>query len=668
VDQHRITDLWNHEEGIVEIKKPRFLELLQEFASEELLSIDCETSGLDPHSDKVLMLQIGTLEKQLVIDTRNLGYLSLLELKKLLENPNIKLVGHNIKFDYNMLKQFNIFLNNVYDTMIIDRVIYNGKYRMIDILKTKRYSLAGVYKHHFNKTIEKEIRNEFQHWGSKPFTYEQIMYGAKDVIYPLEIYDIQQYWVKRHDLVKAMDLENVTLLSVGDIEYNGFNVDVPKWLNISKIYEAKIKKTMVKLDQLLIAKDSRYEIKAYQQSLFDVFERDRFASVNWNSDVQVYKILTETFGIYPEDKDGKPSSGTPALKLLDESSDIVDTLIHYRKEAKIISSFGRKFLEEHLNVDGRLRTNFNQIVDTGRMSSRNPNMQQIPKGSEEDEHGILLDDFRGAFTAPEGKLLITADYANQEGRVMADKANDKDYIHFFNYGDGDVHSFVATKLFSAAFSKEFLVTKNNENSSYRHKGKILNFMISFGGSAFTLSKTLKVPLEEAENLIKSFYKGFPTLKTMFNKNKKFALKHGCIRTNQITNRVRWIPEWEEYQQYKDKSFHTMSQEERSTKAKLKGRVERKGMNTPVQGTAGDMTKLALVLLRRKLMAEGIIPAITAPIKIVNVVHDEIVVEADKDLADLAAKLLKDSMEEAGKVFVKSVEMTTEAKILPYWDH
>lgn len=223
-------------------------------------------------------------------------------------------------------------------------------------------------------------------------------------------------------------------------------------------------------------------------------------------------------------------------------------------------------------------------------------------------------------------------------------------------------------MFSAAFNKEFIVTSTNENKEYRQKGKTLNFMISFGGSAFTLSKTLKISVEEAEKLIDSFYKGFPTLKKMFMANKKHAIDKGFIRTNSITNRIRWIPEWEEYKQLCRKNYKELTSEERSKRAKLRGRVERKGMNTPIQGTAGDMTKTALILARTRLLDLGIRPTLDAPIKLVNVVHDEIVMEADIDKSHTAATILKDSMEEAGTYFVKSVQMNTTPVILEFWDH
>jgi len=641
---------------IITLNKSELLvKLVEFFKSVKIVALDVETTGLDPLTNKVVMLQLGFRHSQLVIDTRGFDFTI---LKKYLERKSITFIGHNIKFDYNMLKQYNIVLHKVYDTMLADMVIYNGRYSQNHIIRHKRYSLAGVYEHYFEKQLVKNIRKEFTTWGDTPFTYDQILYGAKDVKYPFEIKTIQAHWAKKYKLKKVISLENNASLAVGDIEYNGIHLDKQKWLDIYNKYSLRIIDTIRELEELLIEKEPRYRKAGTQLSLFDTGIIPELTNVNWNSDQQVYKILTKTFNIYPVDKDNKPGSGTPALILLRSPLSFIKKLIQYRKEAKIISSFGQNFLNKHLRKDKRIHTQFNQIVETGRMSSRNPNMQQIPSDAE----------FRKAFTAPDGKVIVSADYANQEGRVMADKAKDKDYIDFFNNGDGDAHSFVATKMFSAAFNKDFIVTSTNENKAYRQKGKTLNFMISFGGSAYTLAKTLDIPVKEADKLIDSFYKGFPTLKKLFQTNNQFAVKNGYIHTNDITNRIRWIPEWEEYMKLKTRVYNELTKPQRSKLASLKGRIGRKGQNTIIQGTAGDMTKTALILIRNKFLSLGIRPTLDASIKLVNVIHDEVLVEATENKQNIASNILKESMEKAGKYYVKNVVMTTIPDIGGHWKH
>ncbi len=638
--------------------------IIEALKTETELALDTETTGIDPKVDSIIMLQFGTHKgNQFVIDTRDYN----IELfREILEDPNKTFVGHNIKFDYNMLKSYRILLTKVYDTMVVDKAIYNGMYEPLVIMKTKRFSLASVYNFYFNQVINKGTRDEFQFIGTKPFTLAQIRYGANDVLYPFQIQTKQLEKVQEYNLGACIRLENKLVLVLGDIEYNGFHLNKDKWKQITVKYASRLKITQKKLDNILLESAPQYKIDAFQQDLFDSsYMNQRECKVNWSSDKQVYEILTTVYGIHPKDKHGKPSSGAPAIHMLPEENDITNLILKYREEEKVITSFGLEYLEKYLSDSNRIHTSYNQIVDTGRMSSRKPNLQQIPNYNGVDDDTKL---FREAFEAPDGKLISTADYASQEGRIMADAAKDDAYITFFKIGDGDAHSFVATKMFSAAFGKEFIVTKHNENSAYRQKGKILNFFVSFGGSAYTLSQTLKIPKEEAQELIDAFYKGFPTLKAMFEKNKCFGIDKGYITTNTITNRLRWFPEWHRYLEIKAKTYASRSKDEFKEMMRIKGNIERRAMNTPIQGTAGDMTKTALVIIRDRLLNDGILPYDEAEVKIVSVVHDECSLEISENLAKKYSKVQQESMEEAGGIFVKSMPMPATSITEKYWTH
>ena len=204
------------------------------------------------------------------------------------------------------------------------------------------------------------------------------------------------------------------------------------------------------------------------------------------------------------------------------------------------------------------------------------NLQQIPNTKE----------FRACFIPTDGTFEISAaDYSAQEQRIIASKSEDESYINFFNEGDGDIHSFVAQKLFSAAKGEPVEVINDESHPNYklRQQGKILGFMISFGGSAFTLSKKLRISKEEAQNLIDAFFKGFPTLLAMFNENAEFAYKYGYIRANNVTNRLRWLPEWKEFRQLSAIKRKDRTAEQNSRLGSLKGKIRRRALNTPIQG-------------------------------------------------------------------------------------
>lgn len=623
------------------------------------LALDVETSGLDVINSKLLMLQIGTEDgNQFVFDMRTMP---LEPLKSFLEERSRIYVGHNIKFDYNVLKSRKILLPNVYDTMVADQVIYNGLYDLSFIRTNHRFSLAGVYKHYFKESIDKETRQQFHAIQSHPFTEQQIIYGALDVVYPFRIKQEQEKLIKRFQLEECIKLENEVLLALGDIEFNGFHLNRSKWLNITNKYQLQSVKTEQELDEMLLnhaKRPDKYRKVAYQCDLFNsAYENRRSTEVNWGSDKQVYSILKDEFNLSPADKHGKSSSGANAIALMEQKHPITELLLKLRKEEKAINSFGSEYLDKFLDTDNRIRTHFNQIVETGRISSRNPNLQQIPKEIS----------FRSAFEAPEGRVIITADYASQEARIMADRAKDQSYIDFFLHDGGDVHSFVASKMFTAAFGREFIVTSTNENKTYRQKGKILNFSISFGASAFTVSKSLHITQAEAQELIDSFFRGFPDLKQMFDETKKFALENGYILTNNVTKRIRHFRYWKQYKELKSKGNLTSA--ERSQLMKQQGSIERRAMNTPIQGTASDMTKTAIFLIRQALLDRGIMPYDhNAYAKLVNVVHDECSVECTEEYAEEVAILQKACMEKAGERFVRTLPMLTDPVIKKHWDH
>jgi DNA polymerase-1 len=348
-------------------------EVLSNLSNETEICLDTETTGINPHEDVIIMLQLGTVTgDQYVIDTRDFP---IEHFKNFIESREL-IVGHNLKFDYNMLKRYGVLLNNIYDTMLADQVLYNGKYSMQDIIKNKRYSLAGVYRFYYKKNIDKEVREEFHTISDSAFTLRQVTYGANDVKYPLLIKKKQLKEIEEWQLTKCVNLENKVSLALGDIEYNGFYLNSEKWNKITDIYKERIKTTVKKLDTLVLNqgyKSLKYKKIGFQLDLFtgDIVE-DRLTTINWSSDQQVYEILTSIFNLNPVDKHGKASSGAKAIELMTEKHDILDLILQYREEDKVISSFGEKFVKKYLDKDNRLHTTYNQIIETGRVSSRKP--------------------------------------------------------------------------------------------------------------------------------------------------------------------------------------------------------------------------------------------------------------------------------------------------------
>jgi DNA polymerase-1 len=416
-----------------------------------------------------------------------------------------------------------------------------------------------------------------------------------------------------------------------------------------------------------------------------------------------------------KDKHGKETTGINELKKLRVKSKFLDQYIALKELKKKISSYGSNWLRFINPSSGRIHCSVNQILETGRTATYEPNLYQMPRENE----------YRNCIMVqkPEN-FFIGGDYSAQEGKIMADKAKDKEYIEFFHTGDGDAHSFVATKMFSAQFYRHIHVTKKqikievlpneiykevadkfiklsklkkanhqvvdnyvvldlSENNEWRQNGKTLNFFLSFGGSAYTLSNDLKIPMDEAVGLVTAFFDGFPTLKAMFELEKKFALENGYTIINPITKRKRFYREWDEMKltykwleeqknslgqgywvQIKDKS--SLISKENSKAYKLKGEIERAAMNTPIQGTAADMTKLAFIKLREKIIAEGLLPLDGCPIMPVLVPHDEIRAEVTPEYLELAKTFISDAMAEAGALFVTTIDLRPEIDVEKYW--
>ena len=628
--------------------------------SPKILALDTETTSLDPLTGRIIMLQFGDEEDQFIIDVRDHD---ITLFKDLLEDKDITFVGHNLKFDYNFLKSSGILLNNIWDTMVVDQVIHNGKYDMAYIKKFHRFSLSGVNNFYFHRPLNKRIREDFVNIGNKPFSIIHLRYGAEDVIAPLKIKVFQEELISTYKLTKRVSQENKVILCLGDIEYNGISIGIPEWKTLVNSYKPKLLQAESELDEILLnhPKGLKYKKIGKQLSLFGTeFEDKRKSIVNWSSDQQVYKILSEVFSIKPIDKYKKPSSGAEAIKFLDKEYPITNKLLQYREQSKIIDSFGESYLVKYVHKDGRIHTSLNQIVRTGRMSSSSPNLQQIKK-----EGG-----FREAFCVKpdSNKVLITADYSSQEARVMADLANDPEFIKFFKEGDGDIHSFISSKLFSVAYGHPVEVKniKTHPNFHLRQKGKTMNFSIIYGVSAYNLSKRLKVSEKEAQSFIDAFFSAYPMVAKFFKESHEFALKKGFIRTDNITNGIRWFPDYKRYLELVDR--RNLTKDEWSELGKIKGSIEREAQNAKIQGCSAAITKTALILLRNKLLEHNIKPFTNANVKVVLVVHDEIVLECDTLLADEWSKILKECMEKAASLFCKRLEIPALPNISQHWSH
>lgn len=263
------------------------------------------------------------------------------------------------------------------------------------------------------------------------------------------------------------------------------------------------------------------------------------------------------------------------------------------------------------------------------------NVQNIPSSKE----------FRKCFIAKEGNTLINADYSGQETVILVNQSLDKDLLEFFRGEENDMHSFIASKIFPQLYGLKLSEIKD-KYPDLRNKAKSAGFAIQFGGNGFTISYNLGLPEAEGNILYDSYFKAFPGLRNYYDKLIAKSLKQGYILIDPVTGRRR--------------NFI------KPTTNGEKSAVGRKALNSPVQGSAGSITKIALIKLQRFIDDNNLYDNV----KITNSVHDEIILEVinEETICKEAAKLLEKAMEDAGAIFCKTIPLKAAAVITPYWQH
>ena len=333
---------------------------------------------------------------------------------------------------------------------------------------------------------------------------------------------------------------------------------------------------------------------------------------NINSPKQLGVILYEKLGL-PVIKKNKTGYSTDAetLEKLRFHSPVIDFILEYRHLAKLYGTYIEGLIKV-THEDGRIRTSFNQKQTlTGRLSSTEPNLQNIPVRTEQ---GSRLREF---FTAGDGKTLIDADYSQIELRVLAHISGDENLINAFNSG-ADIHSATASQVFK--------VPLEEVTPTLRSRAKAVNFGIVYGMGEFSLAGDLHVSMKEAKDYITGYFATYPKVKEYLERTVSDAKEKGYVTT--IWGRKRYIPELT------------------GTKKQLYAFGERVAKNSPIQGTAADLIKLAMVKTDRRLKSEGL------ESRLILQVHDELIIEAPVREAEYAAKLLKEEMESVAEMAVK----------------
>jgi len=609
-------------------------------SNKNVLGVDTETEGLDFTKDKMTMVQIGDEENQFVIDAREV---SIEPLREILEDASVVKIFHNAKFDVKFIRKWaNIECECIYDTMLVEKIINCGK--------GLSASLANTLERHMNIILQKAVRSEFINLKTKPFTPSQIVYGAKDVEYLLQIQQKQAKLIVQHDLQVTVQLENKAVLAFADIEYNGLDLNIEAWLALGDESAKKAEELNEELKQIVLTtkKLSKFVPKYIQGDMFQDIEQQ--INVNWDSPKQVLDV----FRCY--EKKLENVNGKELIKYKNKHT-LIGRYIKYKESMKVASSYGEAFLK-HLGGDGRIHTGFNQILDTGRVSSSRPNMQQIPADNR----------FRNCFIAPEGWSFISADYSSQELNVIAFGSKDPVWIKALEEGK-DLHSVCAELVYgekwkdaaegdcryyayaSIGRGTERAQLKCNcpTHKKLRTNVKTVNFGLAYGMGANKLAETLLISKGEAKQLIEDYFKSFPNIGDFLDKLANYGKSFGYIKTFPPFNRKRWFPTW--YPKIWNDESKTMEMSS----------IERASKNTPIQGASADMTKLALIYVREYIKENNL------PVKMVMTVHDQIDTICEDSFLDEWVIEFKRLMEKAADVVVTNGLLKADVNISDTWE-
>ena len=606
--------------------------------TKQYLGVDTETEGFDFTCKKMIMFQIGDETNQFVIDTR---HVSIEPLRSVLENKDIQKIFHNAKFDYKFIRKWaNIKCNGIWDTFLVEVVLNCGK--------KIGFALKDLVKRYCNEDLDKEVRNKFIGLSGAPFTENQIVYGAKDVAYLLNI-----KWEQRHKLTQLQlgpvaNLENQAVLAFADIEYNGLDLDVEQWKSLEGINTSKADALMINLDNMIIEnpKLDKFVAKYIQGDMFTPVDELRKVNVKWSSPKQVLEVF-QTLVPSLDDVNGR-NMYKHRFK-----HEIIDTYIKYKEAMKLCTSYGEAFLK-NMSSDNKIHTNFHQILDTGRVSSSKPNMQQIPADNK----------FRNCFVAPPGWVYVSADYSSQELNVIAFGSKDPVWLEALEEGQ-DLHSTCAELVYgdqwyNAAEDDCLYMKKKEKCNCKQHKKlrtnvKTINFGLAYGMGPNKLADTLNISVDGAKELIEKYFKAFPKIKGFLEKLGNYGKRYGYIKTFPPYNRKRWFTTW-----------YPRIWDNKSASFQL-GSIERASKNTPIQGASADMTKLALVRIREYLNDMNYWEDGKCPIKLVMTVHDQIDTICRKDYVEQWKKDIVMLMEWAAKDIVTNGLLKAEVSVSDCWE-
>lgn len=704
-----------------------------------MVAVDIETSEFDPFVADILLLQIGTLDdRQYVFDMRKVDPNIVIPA---LSSPCWK-VGQNLKFEGKFFKhKWGIDLTHMFDTMLAEMVIRGGSggrkgYGLDQILAKRldlhttltRRSLEGAYTSEDQEAERAKKIMQLSFTKMKPgqdFSPAQLAYAASDVSAsmilqlalwqmgrlmdpgPNALFDPKSLHVTDPDVVRDYEimfprslslwdtacLEFTFLEVVIDLELQGIGFDTDLHSEVMSLIED---------DYMQYRSDFLEKMSSgvKQTTLFGT------AAINPDSPQQVVESLREV-GIdlessaadVVEEAFRSMEPGTKKYK-------IVESLMGYRKSAKLMSTYGTKLMKKLHEVSNRIHYSVQQVLDTGRISTSDPNLQNIPAkiawkftgDSDKDEQIMKRPGIRECFVPREGYTFLIFDYSAQEMRIAAHISQDPGLAQAFRE-HRDLHSHSASLMYNRDYEDLNKAAKADSEESRAEKGvsledhkkakkmrdggKTINFASLYGSGAKNISEKLHIPMDQAQGLLDRYWDAYPRLKEAIDRYGNFAVKNGYSNTvlgrrrqyTDILDKIKWVEGCPTPEALTAKvkelkldwilesgpiTRENMKKVKEKARNKFLGDIKRQAGNHHVQGTAADMTKLAAINLRRELVERGL------DAFIVGIVHDEIIVECKIELSEEVSEVVERRMVSAQLHFCPTVPAEVDGGQSSHW--
>lgn len=653
-----------------------------------IVGLDTETEGFSPFLKKLLMLQLGNRDFQVVIDCTTIDVKL---YKEYLESDRL-FIGWNLKFDVKFLFYHGIIPKNLYDGYLAEKMRWLGYPSGIHSM-----SLKSAGENYLEVELDKTIRGQII-WR-KDLTDDIIKYAANDVKFLEDIMTKQTEILYSRGQKLALELENKAILPTAYFEYCGVKLDIDKWKTKMQKDEAILNKAQDSLNNFIVnlynegIKSIDRFIEFAQPDLFGFTVAGPKCKINWNSSKQVIPLL-EFFGfnLLVKDKSTgelKKSVDSTVIEGQKNIHPIAEIYLRFKAAQKVVSTYGQNFLDLINSVTNRIHTSFNQIgTDTHRYSSGGGEDKEVIPGKKVplvNLQNLPADaETRACFVAEKGNRWISIDFASEESVILANIAKDEAMLNIFRE-KGDLHSLVAKMVYPEELKDINIKDVKKLRPDLRKAAKAPEFTFAYGGDANTLISRDHIPEEEARKIESNYRKGFKGVDNYQSNQRNLVMQLGYIEECPEVGFKAFIYDFDKLKSIQDKFCKEFWDKYKALKVtdmdnpivkevkyyfKRKAASERQSINYPIQSRASAIYKIAMINFFKWVVDNNLFGVV----KFCIPCHDETNLEAPESIAEEVASKLYECMIKAGKFICKLVPLDADISRLPdgslpnYWIH